>query len=180
MIGTFRRLASLVTDARVSARREPRTARPRLEALEDRALPAMTFTVTNLNDAGAGSLRQAILDANGAAGADVIQFQSGLSGTINLTSGSLQIDDDVNIQGPGANAITLKGNNATRVFFINPGAATDIVSISGVTITGGRTIPVSGLNPGAGLLIASGIFNLTDAVVTGNNADGGGGGGVYL
>ncbi len=33
-----------------------------------------TFTVTNTGDSGAGSLRQAILDANGAGGADTIAF----------------------------------------------------------------------------------------------------------
>ena len=33
-----------------------------------------TFTVTNTNDSGAGSLRQAILDANATSGADVINF----------------------------------------------------------------------------------------------------------
>jgi hypothetical protein len=37
-------------------------------------LAAGTFTVTNTNDTGAGSLRQAILDANAAAGADTIVF----------------------------------------------------------------------------------------------------------
>jgi hypothetical protein len=36
--------------------------------------PAATFTVTNTGDSGAGSLRQAILDANANAGADVIAF----------------------------------------------------------------------------------------------------------
>jgi hypothetical protein len=35
---------------------------------------ASTFTVTNTNDTGAGSLRQAILDANANAGADTIAF----------------------------------------------------------------------------------------------------------
>ena len=35
---------------------------------------AATFTVTNTGDSGAGSLRQAILDANGTAGADTIEF----------------------------------------------------------------------------------------------------------
>jgi len=35
---------------------------------------AATFTVTNTNDSGVGSLRQAILDANGAAGSDTIAF----------------------------------------------------------------------------------------------------------
>ena len=37
-------------------------------------ISAVTFTVTNTNDAGAGSLRQAILDANASAGADDIVF----------------------------------------------------------------------------------------------------------
>src|SRR6266851_10414559 len=49
-----------------------------LEQLEDRTVPS-TFTVTNTNDSGAGSLRQAILDANTsatgtAASPDLIQF----------------------------------------------------------------------------------------------------------
>src|SRR6476659_10313185 len=35
---------------------------------------ANTYTVTNTNDSGAGSLRQAILDANANAGADTIAF----------------------------------------------------------------------------------------------------------
>ena len=38
------------------------------------AARAATFTVTNVNDSGGGSLRQAILDANGNAGPDTIDF----------------------------------------------------------------------------------------------------------
>jgi len=65
-----------------------RRRRPRLEGCNPRfaarcaalllastaALGAATFTVTNTNDTGAGSLRQAILDANGSAGPDTIDF----------------------------------------------------------------------------------------------------------
>src|SRR3954447_14420811 len=43
------------------------------EPLEPRRLLA-TFTVTTTADAGPGSLRQAILDANGVSGADEIRF----------------------------------------------------------------------------------------------------------
>ena len=43
-------------------------------ALLAAAMPAATFNVTNTNDSGAGSLRQAILDANAAGGADTIAF----------------------------------------------------------------------------------------------------------
>ncbi len=45
---------------------------------------AATFTVTNANDSGAGSLRQAILDANAAAGTNTITFNADY--TITLTS----------------------------------------------------------------------------------------------
>jgi hypothetical protein len=46
-----------------TARRGRLPCKPRLEALEDRWLPS-TFAVTNVNDAGPGSLRQAILNSN--------------------------------------------------------------------------------------------------------------------
>src|SRR3954447_12244462 len=53
--------------------KKPRRLHVLGEALERRTLLAV-FTVTTTADGGAGSLRQAILDANGAAGADEIRF----------------------------------------------------------------------------------------------------------
>src|SRR6185503_18088522 len=41
------------------------------------AAPAATFTVINTNDSGAGSLRQAIIDANTNPGLDTISFNIG-------------------------------------------------------------------------------------------------------
>ncbi|HEX6834895.1 MAG TPA: hypothetical protein VF132_15255 [Rudaea sp.] len=105
-------------------------------AFADPALAA-TITVTNLNDGGLGSLRQAIADANGSAGPDTIVFQSGLTGTITLTSGQLAISDSVDIQGPGAAVLSVSGNNASRVFYLYSSATVLDVSISGLTITGG-------------------------------------------
>jgi len=70
---------------------------PRLELLEGRCLPS---TVTNLNDAGAGSLRQAIIDTPSGG---TVDFQDGLTGTITLPSGELLINKDLTIAGPGAN-----------------------------------------------------------------------------
>jgi hypothetical protein len=55
---------------------------PRLDVLEDRTLPS-TFTVTNLLDNGSvGSLRYEIQTANSTPGPNVINFASGLHGTI--------------------------------------------------------------------------------------------------
>jgi hypothetical protein len=103
--------------------------------------------VSNLNDGGAGSLRQAIADANAAADADTIAFANGLAGSINLNvagadntnvGGDLDILNPVSIQGPGANVLTVRQTvGDERVFDVRPGAGA-AVSISGLTITGQR------------------------------------------
>src|SRR5215207_608225 len=127
MFSAFRRLGA-------QAKTAPRSVRLSIESLEQREVPA-NFLVTNLNDAGAGSLRQAVIDANGVGTNDVIQFQAGLTGTITLTSGQLTVTDDVDIQGPGAAVISVSGNNASRIFNIDDGNAANVaVSISGLTL----------------------------------------------
>ena len=84
-----RRLFSRVFDAPRPAPKVYRAAdlraRLMLQALEGRAVPA-TFNVTNANDAGAGSLRQAIADANAAAGADTVAFDTNFFAPIALTN----------------------------------------------------------------------------------------------
>ena len=61
------------TASHPQARRRRRGLRPRLEAMEPRRLPA-SFLVTTTADGGAGSLRQAITDANAKPGPDAIGF----------------------------------------------------------------------------------------------------------
>jgi hypothetical protein len=80
------------------------------------AANAATFTVTNLSDSDPGSLRDAVDSANAAGGTDDIVFQSGLTGEIGLTSGEILVTDGVNIQGPGASALTVDADDDTRVF----------------------------------------------------------------
>jgi putative cofactor-binding repeat protein len=135
---------------------------------------AADFNVTNLNDAGPGSLRQAINDADANSGPDRILFQSGLSGTITLTSGQLIVDDPVQINGPGAGQLAVSGNHIDRVIGTNtPGA----VSISGLTLRDGT----ANAN-GGGIYSKYSDLSLTDTVVSGNTStrDGGQGGGVAV
>lgn len=56
---------------------------------------AATFSVSNLNDSGPGSLRQAVVDANSATGDDVITFAPAVRGTIALSSGELVIASNI-------------------------------------------------------------------------------------
>src|SRR5260370_145934 len=152
--------------------RRPQNRRLAIEILEDRTLPS-TFTVLNLADSGAGSLRQAVLDANAQPGADVIRFAHGLHGTITLTSGQLSITDDLTIDGPGENRLTVSGNDASRVFDITAKDAT--VTIAGLTIAHGRATTAAGIdNAGATLTVSHCTLSDNQAVgVLGEGAIGG-------
>jgi Ca2+-binding RTX toxin-like protein len=127
---------------------------------------AADFTVSNLNDSGAASLRQALLDANAAPGADRVLFQSTLSGQITLGS-ELPITDATQVLGPGPDKLTVSGNNNFRIFNvdISPSAANTPVTISGLKLTGGNSI--------GGSAIANKYADLTvaNAVISQNNAD---------
>ena len=60
------------------------------------SVSANTITVTNTNDSGPNSLRQALANANDG---DTINFA--VTGTIGLTSGELLVAKSVTISGPG-------------------------------------------------------------------------------
>jgi CSLREA domain-containing protein len=130
---------------------------------------AAVYTVTNTADSGAGSLRDAISQANASPDNDTIN--TSVTGTITLGGTELTIDNNgtLTINGPGANQLTVSGNNASRVFSINGGAN---ATISGITITGGN---ISGAS-GGGIYNQSGTLNLTNCAVSGNTSNSFGGG----
>lgn len=152
--------------------------------------------VTNTNDSGAGSLRQAILNANATAGADTITFAGVFTDAtpdiITLTSGKLSITDDVTILGTGASNLAINGNNVSDVFEIS-GTGTD-VSIDGLKITNANDVVYGSilLNSNASLSLSNsnisdnrgavgGIFNrgtlsLTNSTVSNNQGSSLGGG----
>jgi hypothetical protein len=135
-------------------------------------LPATTIVVTNTNDSGSGSLRDALAAANDG---DTIDA-TGISGTILLTSGELQINHNVTINGPGAANLAVNGNATSRVF---ENFASN-VAISGFTITNGLP-PTGDINGGGGILNHGGLA-VTDSSIVNNNALPGGfivdGGGI--
>jgi hypothetical protein len=97
---------------------------------------AATFTVTTTADSGAGSLRQAILDANGSPGADTIAFAIPGAGVQTIAVGSeLTITDTVVIDGytqPGSAANTDPQASNAVILIDLQGAGTD-----GFVVTGG-------------------------------------------
>jgi predicted outer membrane repeat protein len=115
-----------------------------------------TFTVTNTDDDGEGSLRWAIASANGNPGDDTVEFAASVTGTITLTSGELYIVDGIDINGPGRDVLTVSGGlvsgqerglgGSTRVMQIGEGRRRApeggghfTASISGLTIADGAS-----------------------------------------
>ncbi len=88
------------------------------------SLQAATFTVTNVNNSGAGSLRQAIIDSNTAQGLggvqNVINFNisGGVVRTVNLTSALPNITYHLIIDGT-----TMAGYSGTPLFELNGASA---------------------------------------------------------
>jgi parallel beta-helix repeat protein len=153
-----------------------------LAASSPAAAASQTFTVTNLDDSGAGSFRQAILDANANVGKDTITFQAGLSGTITLKSDLDWITDAVDIQGPGASVITVDGAGKYSLIVFNQiDASAGSDAISGLTLTGGLAEDNNDRS-GGGIQKYEGDADLTvsDMVVTGNTSSSNDAGGIQL
>ncbi len=117
-----------------------------------------TYTVTNTDDSGAGSFRQAIIDANANAGTDTIQFNIAGAGphTINVLSALPQITDTVLIDGwsepdyvSGTPVIELNGGNlGSLVKGLDLGSGSDGSTIRGLIINRftGTGLEISGSN----------------------------------
>lgn len=158
---------------------------------------AGTLTVTTTADSGPGSLRHAITSA---APDDTIDFALTYPATIILTSGELAITESLTITGPGPDLLTVSGNDASRVFWIDgPEESQKItVTISDLVIRAGRADLGGGLHVeddhlvlanvifsdnwapfGGGMYNGSGNPTLWNVTFQDNQAEGGGGGGMH-
>jgi hypothetical protein len=108
-------------------------------ALAASAAHAADFPVTTAADAGAGSLRDAISQANASAGPDSISF-AGVD-SITLTSGQIDITDDLVVNGPD-DGVVISGNDASRVFGVTQQGAS--LELNRVVLTSGRTEDTGG------------------------------------
>ena len=145
------------------------------------------FLVTNDNDAGAGSLRQAIIDAGNLAGADTIDFDPNVfdETQITLTSGELLIqagndltingdtdgdgDFDVVIRGDsdGSNSPTAGDSNHFQI------AAGAVVTLNSLALVYGADMGIghTDASPMAGSIVNFGTLTINNSVFFNNTAN---------
>jgi hypothetical protein len=140
---------------------------PQLLVLEDRNLPSI-FPVTTLADAGPGSLRQALTDANNAGGDNTIPFA--VTGTITLESALPDLSTNLTLEGPGPDSLTIDRDwTLVTSFSILAVDANATVTVSGVALVGGSAFY------GGGIYNDGGTLTVTNCALVGSTAWRGGG-----
>jgi predicted outer membrane repeat protein len=159
--------------------------------------------VTTTNDAGEGSLRQAILNANALVGPDTIRFESvngsfatpqiiALNSELPDLTGDLIIDGYIEGRLWKATGVTVSGGSQHRVFSVAPGAK---VTIRSLTVADGRAEQGGGIlnrgelvikgvtlmgntaaSDGGGLANLGGLITVINSTFANNTAGNGGGG----
>ena len=158
---------------------------------------AVDYVVTTTDDTvnagdGVTSLREAITSANTAGGANTITFSAtlysaGQPALIQLGSTLPNLTGNLAINGPGANLMTVSGQNSVRIFRVLAGAT---VTITELTLSGGvmqGANGADGVNAGnpptagsvgqGGGIFNSGSLTLAACSFLQNSARGGAGGG---
>jgi hypothetical protein len=146
----------------------------------DLLLNYQTLSVTNTNDSGAGSLRQALLSAPG----KTTTINISATGTITLASPLPIISSSMTINGPGTANLTVDGANLYRVFFVD--ASGGLIAINNLTVAHGRAKGGNGgsgdlgggggMGAGGGLFVNAGNVSLSGVNFSGNAGVGGNGG----
>lgn len=125
--------------------------------------PTRVVTTTEDNNSP-GSLRYEI---NNALPGDTIIFNINLLATITLTLGPITIDKTLTINGPGADLLTINGNE-NRIFIIR--GATTVVTIRGIGFANGFSE-----DNGGAILNENATLNLRDCLLIRNNSNSSGG-----
>lgn len=147
------------------------------------AASAATFTATKVVDTNDGtcdadcSFREAVVAANATVDNDTVAFSSlfNTSQTITLSLSEVVIaaNGSLTITGPGANLLTLDGNQASRIITMSPAS---VVTLDGLTFTRGNGVSPTNTNTGGAIHTNGGSLTLTNSIVTGNQTTGVSGG----
>ena len=138
---------------------------------------AAISSVDNCNDAGAGSLRNAIEIADDPA---IIDMTALACSTITLTTGKISTNIvDITLNGPTDHALTISGNHLNSVF-LHSGGLTGTLTLDHLNIADGE---VTGFVAYGGCIFTAGNLTLQNSTVSNCAANGmypGRGGGVYV
>ena len=137
---------------------------------------AATYTVSNTNNSGTGSLRQAVFDADATTDQDIIQFTIPSGSTINLLT-QLFISNPVTISGPTSgdtNSIILDAGGNSRVIDATSLSVGETLTIENMTLTNGYINLNS--SRGGGIDARDGNIVLNHSAVTNSKSLNGGGG----
>jgi len=148
------------------------------------SVQAATLTVSTTADAGAGSLRQAIIDANSNAAANIVIFNIPLSDpgysiltdrfTINLVNQLPNLPlAPLTIDNAAGRSVTVKGNSSFRIFTLVDSA---VVNISNLVIRDGS----SGGGLGGGIYMGNSAVLFLNSCTVSNNSATRGGGGIWV
>src|SRR5262249_46663075 len=93
--------------------------------------------------------------------------------SINLTTGALAITDAVTIKGTGSDSLTVNAGGTSRVFDTSGAPSASAITISGMTMSGGKA------TVGGAVFVDDEALTLSDCIITGSSVTVRGGG-IYL
>ncbi|HUR99438.1 MAG TPA: choice-of-anchor Q domain-containing protein [Pyrinomonadaceae bacterium] len=126
-----------------------------------------TLTVVNTNDGGAGSFRQALLDASNG---DTITFDlTGCPCVIVMTSGTFQTNKNLTIIGPGPDQLRIDGNGGSQTDPLRQRilSTTGIVTLEGLTFANSAGNTGGGIGNGGQLTVRNVVVRNNSNLLTG-------------
>ena len=137
---------------------------------------AQSNTVTSTDDSNAvGTLREAVFDLCPGGTVDLSQLPND---SIIMLSSRIYLSQNITLQGPtDGNTVTISGNNATRIFFLESGnvTITNLMLANGLAQGGNSYYGGGAAGMGGGIFQNGGSLTMTNVVMSGNHASGGSG-----
>ncbi|MBX7102441.1 MAG: hypothetical protein K1X57_00065 [Gemmataceae bacterium] len=138
-----------------------------------------TFVVTSGADSGAGTLRQAVLDAATTLALDTITFDPLLNGTTITVTTPIAVNNPVSINGPGADLLAISGGGTSRIFTVN-GPFKVVANFNDLKLMNGRSTGGAATDRGAAIQIGEEIVNVNNVIFQGNTVSGTRGGAIAI